>query len=171
MLDPTWCSYLKDARGNILDIVELRGLLADGKDVFLNDEFSYNGEMLTANDEVIGSYKRYLTKDLFYFSTSEISGFRRENSGRDLFICPAGFSPIERFMYMLEYEIEFFRTDKSLSEESRAEFVESRIKFLTEQLEETRRIAEEHGDAAEETMGIVYLSLEDFLAKPDLGNE
>jgi hypothetical protein len=78
---------------------------------------------------------------------------------------------MERFVYMLEYQIEFFRTDKSLSEESGEELVESRIRFLTEQLEETRSVVEEQGDAAEEAMGFVYLSLEDFLAKPDLGNK
>jgi hypothetical protein len=35
-------------------------------------------------------------------------------------------------------------------------------------LENMRRIVQENEGAAEETMGYVFLSLEDFLAKPDL---
>ncbi|MDR2792219.1 MAG: hypothetical protein LBB61_00940 [Treponema sp.] len=51
MLDPTWCSYFKDVDGNILDVFELRSSLADGREVFLNEEFSYNGSKLITNNE------------------------------------------------------------------------------------------------------------------------
>jgi hypothetical protein len=166
MLDPTWCSYVKDAAGNILDVVELRSLLADGKDVFLNEEFSYNGDNLITNDERVRYYKRYLAKDLFYFSTFETSGFGKENYGRDLIICPAGYNPLEVRIYGLEYGIEFVRTHEDIDEAFRKSFIES----STKQLETARRLlAEEQEDVAERTY--LYMSLEDFLAKPDLENK
>ena len=43
MLDPTWCSYFMDKNGNILDLFELRTLLADGEEVCQNQEFCRNG--------------------------------------------------------------------------------------------------------------------------------
>jgi hypothetical protein len=64
--------------------LELRGLLADVGEVFLNDEFSYNGASLITNDERIRHYKWYLTKNLFYFDTNEVSSFGREKRGRSL---------------------------------------------------------------------------------------
>jgi hypothetical protein len=171
MLDPTWCSYFKDEAGNILDVVELRSFLADGKDVFLNNEFSYNGDNLIANDEQVQYYKRYLAKDLFYFTTYETSGFGRENYGRSLAVCPADYNLFEAGMYSLEYRIEVIRTDKSLSEGFSEEFLESYIESSTKRLEDMRNLAKEHEGAAEEAAGYVFLSLEDFLAKPELENK
>jgi hypothetical protein len=166
MLDPTWCSYFKDAQGNILDIVELRRFLADGKDVFLNEEFSYNGDNLITNDERVWFYKRYLAKDLFYFTTYETSGFGRENYGRDLVICPAGYNPVEVRINGLEYAIEFAGTYEGIDEAFRESFIES----STKELEAMRRMrSEEQGDVAERTF--FYMSLEDFLAKPEWGNK
>jgi hypothetical protein len=171
MLDPTWCSYVKDAEGNILDVVELRSLLADGGDVFLNEEFSYNGDKLITNDERVRYYKRYLAKDLFYFTTYETSGFGKENYGRDLLICPAAYNLFEASMYTLEYRIDLIKTDKSLSEGFDEAFVESFIKSSTKRLEDMRNFAKEHEGAVEEAAGYVFLSIEDFLAKPELENK
>jgi hypothetical protein len=158
MLDPTWCGYFRDAEGNILDLLELRGYLADGRDVFLNDEFSYNGKKLITNDERVRYYKRYMAKNLFYFTTGETSSFGRENYGRDLIISPVGYNPFESRMYGLEYRIERARTDKGINEAFRESYIES----STKQLEDMRKFAAENKD--------VYLSisLEDFLAKPDV---
>jgi hypothetical protein len=161
MLDPTWCSYFMDAEGNILDLFELRSFLADGRDVFLNDEFSYNGKKLIANDEQVRYYKRYLAKNLFYFTTGETSSFGRENYGRDIIICPVGYNPFESRMYGLEYRIELARTDKGIDETFRASFIES----STKQLEDMKKSAAGNEDA------YLYVSLEDFLAKPDLRNK
>ena len=145
MLDPTWSAYVKDAAGNILDVVELRGSLADGRDVFLNDEFSYNGTKLITNDEQVQWYKRYLAKDLFYFTTYETSGFGREHYGRDLTISPVGFNPLEAMMYGLEYRIEFARTDEGVDKAVRESFIES----STKQLETIRNFAAENEDPEE----------------------
>jgi hypothetical protein len=156
MLDPTWCSYVKDEAGNILDVVELRRFLADGKDLFLNEEFSYNGDNLITNDERVRFYKRYLAKDLFYFTTYETSGFGRENADRDLFICPAAYNPFEVRIYGLEYEIEFVRTHEDLDEASRKAYLESSTKYL----EITRELlAEEQGDVTERTYFIYPLKI------------
>jgi hypothetical protein len=95
MLDPTWSSYFKDAEGNILDVFELRVLASDDSGLFLNEEFSYNGENLITNDERVRYYKLYMTKNLFYFTTSEVSGFGREHDGRGLCISPTGFNLFE----------------------------------------------------------------------------
>jgi hypothetical protein len=166
MLDPTYSAYFKDAEGNILDVFELRNFLAEGSEVFLNDEFSYNGDNLIADSESAWEYKAYLTKNLFYFQTSETSGFGRENSGRALNVCPAGFSLFESWMYNLGYKIEFVKTYEGFSEEVRQSYIES----TAAELENMRKFAEEHGkDAVEERN--LYVSPEDFLARPDLKHE
>ncbi|MDR1231801.1 MAG: transglutaminase domain-containing protein [Spirochaetaceae bacterium] len=166
MLDPTWCAYFKDADGNILDAVELRDFLAEGREVFLNKEYAYNGDKLIANSASVWDYKRYLAKDLFYFIIFENSSFGRENYGRALSVCPAGFSLFESEMYRMEYNIEFIKTYKGASEEMRQSYIES----ATAQLEEMRKSAAAHDENAMEK-GYFYLSLEDFLARPDLKNE
>ncbi|MDR1278864.1 MAG: hypothetical protein LBK02_08940, partial [Treponema sp.] len=107
-------------------------------------------------------YKRYLAKDLFYFKIFEVSSFGRENYGRALSVCPVGFSLFESGMYQMEYNIEFVKTYKGMSEEMRQSYIES----ATAQLEGMRKSAAENENAAEE--GYLYLSLEDFLARPDL---
>jgi hypothetical protein len=165
MLDPTWNAYFKDAGGNILDVIELRRFLADGRDVFLNEEVAYNGASLITNAERIQYYKWYMTKNLFFFTFSEISGFGKENRGRDLSICPASFNLFEAWMYRLEYNIEFIRTYEGISEDVRQSFIES----ATVALEEMRISAQENDENAE-GKGYLYVSLEDFLAKPDLND-
>ena len=165
MLDPTFSSYFKDAAGNILDLVELRNSIIDDKDVFLNDEFSYNGEKLITNDYRVRHYKLYMAKNLFYFSIGEISGFGKENEGRDVKICPAGFDPFVSWIYSLEYRIEFVRTYEGMTEA----FRESYIETSTKQLEYMRKFATENDDPGGKAY--LYVSLEDFLAKPDLGSK
>lgn len=159
MLDPTYNAYFKDADGNILNVVELRSLLADGKDVFLNDEISYNGER--PNTVEVQYYQWYMAKNLFYFNTSEISGFGRDNDGRYLLVCPVGFNLLEQRIYNLEYRIK--KVDQTFNdgdEASRKSYIES----STQRLENMKKLAQE-GIAEQEYS---YISLEDFLAKPDL---
>jgi hypothetical protein len=165
MLDPTWRAYFKDADGNILDVVALRGFFADGREVFLNDEFSYNGANLITDNERVQYYKWYLTKNLFYFDIYEISGFGRENYGRNLELCPVGFNLFEAQMYGLEYRIELARTYKGIDEAFRESFIESSLKSL----ESMRRFAKENEDATEKAY--LSISLEDFLARPHLKNK
>jgi hypothetical protein len=156
MLDPTYNAYFKDADENILNLVELRGLLADGQDVFLNDEFSYNGTRLITDAEHVQYYKQYMAKDLFYFTIFEKSGFGRVNSGRNLVVNPEGFNLFEWTMDNVEYRIEFARTYEDIDEV----FRESYIKSSTQQLEQLRKYAQENDT------GYLCVSLEDFLAKP-----
>jgi hypothetical protein len=170
MLDPTWCAYFKDADGNILDVFELRTFLANDRDIFLNGEFSYNGTPHITDDEQVRYYKRYLAKDLFYFRTYEISAFGKENYGRSLSICPMDFNLFDQGMYNLEYGIEFARTYKGIDEAFRESYIES----STKELEGMRTFAIEADEAAMERAmerAYRYLSLEEFLAKPDLGNK
>ncbi|MDR2193570.1 MAG: transglutaminase-like domain-containing protein [Treponema sp.] len=164
MLDPTWCSYIKDADGRILNILEIRTAIADGRELFLNEEFAYNGEKLSTNSERVQFYKWYMAKNLFYFDTNEVSGFGREDRGRALMICPAGFNLFEAWMYNLEYRIEVARTYEGIDEA----FRESYITSSTEQLENMRIYAEEQGDAVEKAY--LYVSPEDFLAKPTISH-
>ncbi|MDR1231498.1 MAG: transglutaminase family protein [Spirochaetaceae bacterium] len=166
MLDPTFNAYFRDAQGNILDVFELRNFLAEGREVFLNDEFSYNGDNLIADSGQVWEYKAYLTKNLFYFQTSETSSFGQENSGRGLNVCPAGFNLFDAWIYNMEYKIEFVKTYEGFTEEFRQSYIES----ITAQLESMRKSATERDvKAAEEEY--LYLSLEDFLARPDLKRE
>jgi hypothetical protein len=164
MLDPTWSSYFRDADGNILNVVELRGVLAggippDGRELILNDEFAYNGDKLIANEERVDYYLSYLAKDLFYYAIYEITGFGRDNIGKELYICPVGFDPVERFVYYTEYMIALVKREKNISEEDRASYLES----LGAQREFAIKYAQE-----EEPF---FLSPEDLLARPGLINE
>jgi hypothetical protein len=161
MLDPTYCAYFKDSAGNILDVFELRAFLADGRDVFLNEEFSYNGvQQLITDNETVREYKLYMTKDLCYFETYEISAFGSEHYGRSLYICPVGYNLFESRMYNLENDIEFAKAYEGFDEAR-----ESYIEYSTKRLEGMKKSAAENEDA------YLYVSLEDFLAKPDLRNK
>jgi hypothetical protein len=162
MLDPTWCAYFKDTDGNILDIVELRAFLAEGRELILNEEFARNGARFISNSEQVEYYKRYLAKNLFYFETFEISGFGRENSGRYLQICPRGYNRLEKEIYSEEYRLELIKMYEDVSEE-RQSYIES----STAVLENVRKFIEENGEDAAEERYLLYISLEDFLARPN----
>jgi hypothetical protein len=70
-------------------------------------------------------------------------------------------------MYSLEYKIAFVRTFDGFDEATRELYVES----FTKNLENMKRVAEEQGADTEKAMGFLFLSVEDFLAKPDLGDK
>jgi hypothetical protein len=165
MLDPTYSTYFKDADGNILDVFELRCLLADGREVVLNDEFSYNGANLITSSETVWEYKGYLAKNLFYFETYEISSFGRDNYGGNLGVCPEGFNRIEREMYNLEYRLGLIIPYEDISEEDRQSYI-AYLESTTAAIEEMRKAIKENDENAAEKR-YLYVSLEDFLARPD----
>jgi len=150
MLDPTWCSYFSDADGNILNLFEIRGIFADNKDVYLNDEFSYNGKNYIKDLKQIQTYKQHMAKNLFYFYIKEISTFGQDNAGMNLYIAPEGFDPFETLIKNFEYRIELIKAYKGndIEESIKEEFIEyfkNRINIIKEEKQ------------------FIYLSPEDFM--------
>jgi hypothetical protein len=112
----------------------------------------------------VWEYKVYLTKNLFYFGTYEISSFGRDNYGRDLYVCPEGFNRLEWEMYNLEYGLGLNMPYEDVPEEHRQAYL-AYVESTMAAIEEMRRAIEENdGNGAEEAS--IYVSPEDFLARP-----
>lgn len=162
MLDPTWCSYFKDVDGNILDLFEIRTLLADGKEVLLNPEFGYNGSLYITNKRQVTRYKNYIAKDLFYFTTHENSTFGAANSGRTLIICPTDFNLFEWQIQNAEYRLKCQMPMQYLIPALRDKTYQESLARI-----ENARTAALEKENPEDIF--LFLSREDFLAKPQLG--
>ena len=151
MLDPTWCSYFSDANGNILNLFEIRSIFADNKDVYLNDEFSYNGKNYINDLGQIQIYKQHMAKNLFYFYIKEISTFGQDNAGMNLYIAPENFDPSETLIKNFEYRIDLVKSynGKDIEESKKKEFIE----YLKERINFIKK-----------GKPFIYLSPEDFMA-------
>jgi len=156
MMDPEFDCYLKDASGSPLDLFEIREALNNSTDIYLNAEFSRNGESASSSEENLSLYKDFLGKDLYWFITSEISaaGPDRDKWGKTLYICPAGFDPLKWNIEDNEYRLKLLRADKGLDKKLRAELIAT----YTAKLEAAKTAA-----AAK---SVLFLSKEDFLAPP-----
>ncbi|MDR1463913.1 MAG: transglutaminase-like domain-containing protein [Oscillospiraceae bacterium] len=138
VLDPTWDAYPMDERGVPLGLLELRALLAARQPIQFNAEANYNGAPMDAANTAY--YTAYLTKDLFYFSFSETSGFGDQGNPRTLTLCPAGYDVKRRELNNIAWRMETFGGSEAM------------------QAWLTRQKARE----------ILYVSAEDFLAAPAL---
>ena len=165
MLDPTWCSYFSDEKGNILDIFEIRGRFADDEDVHLNEEFSRNGQKLVNIPEQVRWYKCYMAKDLFYFTFNEISTFGHDTLGQGFVVCPESFDLVEFYIKTIEYRINIIRTLEGFDESFKTKYIES----MTKQLENLKNLVNSNDGTLDEM--IPCLSPEDFLATPETPND
>lgn len=89
MLDPTYKLVLQDENGAYLDLKMLRDSLINGKSTVSNDGFSYNGG--NAN---ITSYREYMTKNTFRFSSATDFYFgaeERSNGNVRNMLIPVGY--------------------------------------------------------------------------------
>ena len=102
MLDPTTNCYVQDKAGKLLDVFDLRALLADQQEVVFNDGLRYNGQPYKAED-----HRDYLAKDLFWFRMAETSACN-DASARYVVIAPEGYDPHRREVLNAQYRIRMF---------------------------------------------------------------
>lgn len=102
MLDPTTNCYTRDKAGNLLDVFDLRTLLADQQEVVFNDGLRYNGQPYNAEE-----HRDYLAKDLFWFRMVECSSCA-DNNGRFVTIAPEGYDPHRRDVLNIQYRIRMY---------------------------------------------------------------
>jgi hypothetical protein len=101
LLDPTYNTYLMDKDKNILDVFEIRNLLANQEYIIFSDGFNLNGDKCDI-DEV----KTYYAKNLFYLKTDIVSRFN-EVDDRRITVCvaPKNYNVNKWNIYNLEYRI------------------------------------------------------------------
>lgn len=99
MLDPTTNCYVQDKAGKLLDVFDLRALLADQQEVVFNEGIRYNGQPCSAEE-----HRDYLAKDLFWFKMAEKSG-ADDRIGRELIIAPKGYDPHKREVLNIQYRM------------------------------------------------------------------
>jgi transglutaminase-like putative cysteine protease len=101
MLDPTYNLYAT-LNSIPLNILELRGLLANQEEVVYNNEANYNGTPIN-KDEIT----TYYAKDLFRFMISDIQGSDSENiEGRRLiYITPNGYDVKQFTLANIDFRI------------------------------------------------------------------
>ena len=93
MLDPTSTFYVSNEQGEYLSVLELRSHLASQKPIFFSKDAKYNDDIWTA--EKAEEVTTYLSKNLFFVQTPEISGFDAFEipENRTITLCPQGYDP------------------------------------------------------------------------------
>ncbi len=110
MLDPTYNLYA--TFNNVpLNILELRGLLANQEEVIYSNEANYNGNPIN-KDEI----STYYAKDLFRFMISDIQGTNSENiDGRRLInITPFGYDVKQCTLANIDFRIKKWGNNENL---------------------------------------------------------
>lgn len=100
MLDPTYNAYLMDKDKKILNVFEIRNILANQENIFFNNEMSYNGNKFDKEE-----LTTYYAKDLFYFETSEVSKFNETNDDKYIYIVPKNYDIKKKEITNLKYRI------------------------------------------------------------------
>ena len=99
MFDPTYNLYA--LRNNEpLNVLELRRLLADRKDVVFNNEANYNGNPID-KDEIM----EYYAKDLFYLMVSDIQGSNPDSISKYIRVAPIGYDAKKSRLANIDYRI------------------------------------------------------------------
>lgn len=74
MMDPSFNSYVMDSNKNILNLQEIRDALIKGEELLVSDEINLNGQVFKKE-----KYIDYISKNIFRFETTQISGYNSEN--------------------------------------------------------------------------------------------
>ena len=120
MVDPTYGGYVTDENGTILNLLELRNLLADLKTpVYCG--YQYNGgevnfEFLTA----------YYAKDLYFLECSQIQGYRSKTAPNNprLIFAPVGFDAKNWLAASLQESLNRLEKAGKATDELRRKFAE-----------------------------------------------
>ncbi len=102
MLDPTYSSYVMNNQGNILNIAEIRLLLADQEEVVFNQEINYNGRKMESDSMF---YKEYLAKNMFCLSTPDRMAFTSVKNSKLVYAYPKNFNIKQRDILCIEFKI------------------------------------------------------------------
>jgi hypothetical protein len=102
MLDPSFDCYVKNKKGEILNIFEIRELLSNQEYIDFNDEIHCNEEKWE-NDAPF--HKEYLAKDLFWFMTSDVSRYNAEDGENHVVIGPKNYDIKKAQIENVEFRI------------------------------------------------------------------
>ena len=74
-MDPTFCAYIMDEKGELLGLSEVRERLISGKTLILNPDANWNREMSQTKEEYLESY---MAKNLYRMETPLVSQYNTE---------------------------------------------------------------------------------------------
>ena len=100
MLDSTYSGYVIDKNNNYLSILEIRHMLSMHEEIFLNEEFNYNGQNKDSN-----FYGKYLAKNTFCLATPALMSFDNIKFDGFTYLCPKFFDIKKRDIACLEYKM------------------------------------------------------------------
>ncbi|EGT3616761.1 transglutaminase domain-containing protein [Clostridium perfringens] len=112
MLDPTYSTYFMDENNNILNVLELRDLLANRGRFKVSKNLNYNGN----NDGDLEELRTYFAKNLFYLQFKEFQGFNSEELKEYnlIRIVPKGYEVKKSALVHVDYMGEFIEDKKEL---------------------------------------------------------
>jgi hypothetical protein len=101
LLDPTYNTYVMNKEKKILNVFEIRNLLANQENIIFSDKLKFSCDECNI-DEI----KTYYAKNLFYLKTDIVSKFNEMDDGR-ITVCIAlkNYNVNEWNIYNLEYRI------------------------------------------------------------------
>lgn len=102
MLDPTYGSYCLDSEDKILNLCEIRKLIAREEEFHFSKSINYNGTMVDDLEDV----KNYYAKNLFFLRCKSIQGYGQHREyGNIVEIAPQGFDVHKRMVENLYFRI------------------------------------------------------------------
>lgn len=102
MADPTYGSYCLDSNGNILNLWEIRKMIANDRDYYFSDTINYNGIIVKDIENV----QEYYEKNLFFLRCRSAQGFGQHREYKNMLeIAPLGFDVHSRMVKNLQYRI------------------------------------------------------------------
>ena len=105
MVDPTYGSYCLDSKGNILNLWEIRNIVANDQDYYFSDTINYNGEIIKEIEDV----REYYAKNLFFLRCRSVQGYGQHREYKNMLeIAPLGFDVHKRMINNLQYRIDTF---------------------------------------------------------------
>lgn len=112
MLDPTYSTYFMDENNNVLNVLELRDLLANRGMFKVSENLNYNGD----NDGNLEELRTYFAKNLFYLKFKEVQGFNSEESEIVglIRIVPKGYNVKKSALVHVDYMSEFIEDKEEL---------------------------------------------------------
>lgn len=106
MVDPTYGGYIMNQNGTILNVMELRKVLALREKVVFSEGFHHNDEKNLNFEEICS----YYAKNLFYLKCREIQGYNSEHreGNRIVVMAPVGFDVKKNQLVNIDYRISQF---------------------------------------------------------------
>jgi len=107
MLDPTLNTAMKNEAGEYLSLLEIREHLANQQQIDFSEDANYNNMPWTA--ETTQENMRYFAKNVFYFTTYEMSSFGAETiNSRNLIFAPLNYDVKQSEINNIKYRIKLY---------------------------------------------------------------